>query len=393
MDAGIYITALEMVTPLGPDAGHSCAAFRAGILRMGELKNLNFLDKEMFGDPVQGHTIAFLPSGFVGSARALLMGCHALSGLLGKAPYLKQEKDNTGFFLNLSDYALPDRKHHLEKAFEAELERQFGVDDDPANPAISMEDTLPSKEWRRQHQGVLPKLLERCDLILPSSHQHLYFGGHTGVIYAIHDAMEAIRAGKYGRCIVGAIDSFIEPPVLEAGALTGMLKTQNNPSGFIPGEAAGFFLLEKQQDAVRKESQLMLLISDLALEKEKFDRFSEDPPLGKALYRALDRLLDSEKSLGDEVGCILCDLNGDIYRANDWGYALVRLQTKYSLGNLPMFLPAVGFGETGAATGVLSLGIMNAAFRNEECQGSAAILWLFSESGERGGLLVKILRS
>jgi len=394
MDSGICISDLEMVTPLGPDADHSCAAFRAGILRVGELKNFSFLDKEMFGGPIQGHAIAFLPPGFIGPAKALLMGCHVLKRLLQKGPHLRQGKDKTGMFLNLSDYILPDRKYRMEKAFEAELERQFGEDDDPAHPPISMETVLPSSAWKGQHQGLLTKLLERCDFVLPGAHQHLYFGGHTGVVHAIHDAAEAIRLGKYDRGIVGAIDSCIEPPVLEAGAITGILKTQKNPVGFIPGEAAGFLVLEKQQDAARRGNRTLLEISSLALEKEKFDRFSEDIPLGKALFRTLDQIIYSGTRSGDKVGFILGDLNGDVYRANDWGHALVRLNAKYPVGDLPMWLPAVGFGETGAATGVLSLGLMDAAFKKEECKKMpAALLWLSSETGEHGGILVKFSKS
>ena len=42
------------------------------------------------------------------------------------------------------------------------------------------------------------------------------------------------------------------------------------------------------------------------------------------------------------AGGLTGDLNGDPYRASDWGYALVRTLGPYGLGEVPLWVPAAG---------------------------------------------------
>ena len=77
---------------------------------------------------------------------------------------------------------------------------------------------LPSNKWREECSNLIPRLIASCDITIPSSNQCVYFGSHTGTINAIQDAIENIILGKFDRCIVGGIDSCIEPRFLVAAA-------------------------------------------------------------------------------------------------------------------------------------------------------------------------------
>ena len=88
----ICITGMGMVTSLGLDIAHSCAAARADLSRLSELKILNSIGDEIWGgEPVVGHTVAGIADGFVGTAKALMLGCYALKDLFAQRKLSKDE--------------------------------------------------------------------------------------------------------------------------------------------------------------------------------------------------------------------------------------------------------------------------------------------------------------
>jgi 3-oxoacyl-[acyl-carrier-protein] synthase-1 len=374
---GICITGLGMITSLGHDVATSCAAARAALTRSRELKVLNsFCDQEP--EPVMGHAVPLIAEGFVGLAKASMLGSYALKDLLARRPILANECDRTGIYINLSDQFILDAC--------AERPQMDGDETDED----SMEAwSLPSSAWAAECSNLIPRLLTHCAIPIPPANHRLYFSCHTGVITAIQDAIEQIASGIFDRCIVGGIDCCIEPRFLAVAIEMGFVKTSVTPAGFMPGEAAGFLLIERLERAQSRGVEIKSLIASAATGKDEIHRLSEESPRGVTLAETIERLFSRAPRPAQKVSLIIGDLNGDNFRAIDWGYALIRLQEQYKLGDLPIWLPALGFGETGAATGALAICMATRGFQRRYAPDGTILIWLSSDNGSKAAILLE----
>jgi 3-oxoacyl-[acyl-carrier-protein] synthase-1 len=109
------------------------------------------------------------------------------------------------------------------------------------------------------------------------------------------------------------------------------------------------------------------------------------------LAQAIEDVLTNLSHRINKLSFIIGDLNGDTHRSSEWGYALVRLQDRFRLGNLPLWLPSVSFGETGAAAGAIAVCIATKAFERRYAPGNIALVWLLSENGSRGAFCLNAL--
>lgn len=368
---------MGLVSSLGRDVATACAAARAGLSRPAELKSLSFQLRAEFGKetidgfpPVVGHSVPGIGAGFVGPARTVLLASAALDDLLAHGPLTGADLLRTGVHLNLSDFFIQDM------AVEREHQSAGGGTEPPPRP---------SQVWKQESQNLLPKILARCGLSIPAENQALYHGGHTGLVQALDEALIKLKSGRLDQCLVGAVESCIEPHFLEAAAAMEVLKTGDNPAGFMPGEAAGFLLLERVASG---GPAVQGLVVGTALAKDPCHQFSENPPLGRALEQAVKGALGKDGA-NERPAWVLGDLNGTERRALDWAYALLQIQGDYPLGELALWLPAVSFGETGAATGVLSICLIGRAFVRGYAPGDRALVCLASDNGNRGAILLR----
>ena len=78
--------------------------------------------------------------------------------------------------------------------------------------------------------------------------------GHAAGAMAVKAAWEAVRSGAAEFALAGGVDSYLEAETLEwleANDQVHSAGPENNPYGFIPGEAAGFVLLASAAAAER----------------------------------------------------------------------------------------------------------------------------------------------
>jgi 3-oxoacyl-[acyl-carrier-protein] synthase-1 len=61
--------------------------------------------------------------------------------------------------------------------------------------------------------------------------------------------------------------------------------------------------------------------------------------------------------------------------------------------DVPLWLPAASFGDTGAATGAVATCMAARAFERGYAPGDAALIGLSSESGERGAFGIAAARA
>jgi len=222
---------------------------------------------------------------------------------------------------------------------------------------------------------------------IPTENCHLSFGEHAGFAGALQIAADMVASGQLDRCLVGAADSLLDPEFLLAGAVSGLVKTSVNPTGFVPGEAAAFILVEKASEARHQGARPLASFLCGPLVRGAFDRFSEEPPDGVVLARAIRELLARQPQHSD-VALVIGDLNGDEYRARNWGNALVRLRNSHGLADAPMWIPALGFGETGSASGAVGLCLAARAIERGHLGRGAALTWLSDESGAGAAIMI-----
>ena len=254
---GCAIIEIGMVSALGLDADNACAAARAGLSRLQPLDVKNFVEEERWdGESIYGHCVPTLGHGFVGPGKAKLLGEYGLRNLLAKSGMAGLDGSKTGLHLFLSDYSVI-----------AEASRRDRAEED-AEDAASDEDTR--RQWVRHGPEILQAVVQRSNLNVAPESCRVSHGDHAGIIKVIEDACDALRSGELDSCIVGAIDSKVEPGYLEAAADLLMLRTENYPAGFLPGEAAAFMLLQRMDTSTPARNAVPIVATEFTKEAESY---------------------------------------------------------------------------------------------------------------------------
>jgi len=367
-----------MVTSLGPDAASSCAAARAGISRAGPLEDASVYDEES-GEliPVSGHC-AFATSGFSGLGRVVRLGQRAIQDLMSRVGAARADLGPLAVLC-----AVPGGYYWCERHRQ---DLQPVADSLPFDPqaAIDFENGERKEELRAS-------LVERLSMVSPiplsASLSRLYFGEQAVLAVALKDAIADLQSGKLSACLVGGIDSFVDPTMLPSLSTLGILKTPVEATGFMPGEAAGFALLETHQRAVRRGADILAVIEGPSVQRDDIQRFSDGPVRGRALAAAISETAGPYCGNGSSPGLLIGNLNGDTWRAREWGTAVVRLAP--CLRDAPLWTPVESFGEVGAATGAVALCVGVKAIQRGYAKTSTIVVWLSGDDGAKGSFLLR----
>jgi 3-oxoacyl-[acyl-carrier-protein] synthase-1 len=372
----VAVTAMGMVSAIGHDVVASAAAARAGLNepRPLEVMLAAFGKETRESRPkVAGHAVPGIGTGFAGAGKVIALGAAALRDLLSRRPLGPRELSAASIHLALSDQAILDAHHASTTGTRPS--------DDPGPPP-----RLPSVEWQEKSRRVIERLLRTAEIDVPERHRALVHGGNPGVADALRDAAALLRSGAVDRCLVGAIDSRVEPSFLLAADGLGVLRTNENPVGLIPGEAAAFVLLERAVDAQRHGIEALALLAGTGAAREPGGHFGDAPSTGRALSQACLSVLGGTPTFGGALSWMIGDLNGTERRAAEWGNALLRMQhAGVSLG-VPLWLPAWSFGDVGAASGAVAVCLAVRAFQRGYAPGPGVLIWLSSESGAAAAL-------
>ena len=215
--------------------------------------------------------------------------------------------------------------------------------------------------------------------------------GHAAGVLAIQAAQRELAAGIEEFHLVGGVDSYLDPETLEWLERCEQLHSAgptNNAWGFIPGEAAGFCLLASEAACLRYKMTVPCRILAAAVTREasliKTDTVCIGLGLTAAVRQVLTALPESVK-----VDRIICDQNGEAYRADEFGFMLVRLSEHFN-GGSDFLAPADCWGDVGAASVPLSVALAAAAAERGYAHGPHYLVWASSEGGERGAALVQL---
>ena len=219
-----------------------------------------------------------------------------------------------------------------------------------------------------------------------SSHTTVSSTGHAGVFGAVQSAAHAIATRRWSRAIVGAVDGYLDEFTLEWLHDTGRLKTEDNPKGFVPGEAAAFVVLETLSAVQARAGKALARLVGVGNTIESNSIYDKSPCTGDGLTGAIRSALEAAGA-ASSLALVVCDLNGERYRANEWGFAMSR---SFSAGSSPAVLwhPADCLGDCGAAAGVLNMVFGTLALARRCVTDGDVLVWGSSDDGERGAALL-----
>ncbi len=343
----VFVAALGASTPVGRDAWASAAAVRAGISGFTEHPYMT----DAVGEPLRVAMAPWLDPGCEGLDR--------IDALL--TPAIEQAAapmtEGSGAALRVAvAVGLPSARPGLPAGLEEALRSRI------------------SHRWPGRFAAVA---------LLPA--------GHAAGFMGLRAAWPRVASGEFDACILAGVESYLERDTLiwlEEGDQLHGAGPLNNAWGFIPGEAAGAVLLCRQEalDRLRVPPLAVVLGVGTAVEANRIK--TETVCIGEGLTAAFRQCLAGLPP-GVVVTDVYCDLNGETYRADEYGFASVR--TKEHFESVAEFsAPADCWGDVSAASAPLAMMLATIAGRKAYARGRYAFLWASSETGERGAGLLEL---
>jgi 3-oxoacyl-[acyl-carrier-protein] synthase-1 len=216
-----------------------------------------------------------------------------------------------------------------------------------------------------------------------------FCAGHAAGLIATQAAVAKLSHGSLDACVVAGVDSYIEPLTLEWLESCDQLHSAgplNNAWGFIPGEAGAALLLMRESIAQSLALDALAIVLGVGTAMEPKRIKTETVCIGEALTQAFRGALGSLPT-GIKVSDIYCDMNGEPYRADEFGFTALRTKECFaSAGDFTA--PADCWGDVSAAGGLLHLMLACVAAHKSYAKGPLAFAWASGEQGERAAALV-----
>lgn len=355
---GAVITAMGAVSSVGLDAATTCASIRAGLSRPETLVELEVLDiEEQVPVGVSGHPVSIVTFGFGGVGRWLQLAALALEDLCASAG-LPPAADTRFWSTTLCYVVVP----------------VLDV------PRFIME-PLCASDGAVESSFVRP-LLARVKGSFAPGRTILVSRGRIGVLEAVRLADEHFRQARFERVVVLAVDSLTDANTLAWLAENNRLKHDGNPVGLAPGEGAVALMLEAPRVATSRGAPTVGSLGAIEIDQDPQALFIGERSQGEALARAVSSVLTSDGGTLPYRTPTVTDLNGEEWRAQEYGYARVRVSRRAWDGD-GVELPASSVGDIGAAMTALQIVIACRSLARGYAAGDRV---LFTSSDEYGNV-------
>jgi 3-oxoacyl-[acyl-carrier-protein] synthase-1 len=349
----LAVTGASAFTAVGDDIVQTGTSIRAGIsgLRRQDTYETAGPDPEWDeGQPLISAPVRELDPHLDGPARLEALIARAIADLAASAALKRAEVQRGGLLLALPEVDPAVERWDLGRSFAPALARRTGL------------------AWK---------------------HVRVSTAGHAAVFELLGEASALLARGEIDVCVLAGVDSYLNVDRLAYLDAAYRIKSPRNLDGFVPGEAAAALLLEaagggsEGRDVGRAPRRAAGgVITALGLGREPETVRGDKPSSGAGLTQALRAAVGPEGA-----PWVLCDLNGESYRAFEWGIAAARLGARLGLVRR-LVLPALGMGDVGAATGAILVGAVLEAFRRGHAPADAATLWTSSDGPLRAAVRI-----
>ncbi|MFO0614658.1 MAG: hypothetical protein U0414_18880 [Polyangiaceae bacterium] len=345
---GVFVTGIGMYTALGEDRPSTCAALRSGIAALALTKRFPLLGPDPEWDPPEPIRAARLPTLPV-------------------------------------DLPAPERLRRMSIAAIGEAMRAAGIQRvDLPNTAVLV--ALPSEghavaSWRLDdfaHEIVREAGLSAVGLVEQRAN------GHAGVVELLHRAAEiAVDRRARRRVVVLGVDTYLARERVRELDAAGRLASERSPEGFSAGEGAVALVI----DGARTEKAPLARLTAFGFGHEADAYASERAPSGRGMEAAI---LAACSGLPEDakIAWMLSDLNGEPWRAMEWGAAVSRLGPRVD-DELELQHPADALGDVGCATGALLVAAAADALAEGYAPADIAFVSTAADAGARAVVRVE----
>lgn len=209
--------------------------------------------------------------------------------------------------------------------------------------------------------------------------------GRAGGLLAIGQAVLTIQGGLSEFVIAGGIDSYRDLFILGTLDREGRAKSESTLDGFIPGEAAAFLLLANTHTAAANGLPVMAHVTPIVTGFEPGHLYSSEAYRGDGLARTFQQLV-ARGDIDAPIAEVYSSMTGESHWVKEWGVAFMRSRGAFREGH-GMHHPADCFGETGAASGPLMVGLAALGI-NGRYRRSPALAYGSSDRGARAAMIV-----
>lgn len=346
MATSVHIVAIGARTSLGLQALPSAAALNAGISSMGDHPFMI----DQVGDPMPGALDSFIDPRVMGPERFLILAESALREACTLLENTKESLQRLPVYLGLPEY----------------------------RPGFNEQDAQEIQNGLRNLEQ-LPIQISEVKVLTE---------GHAAGLSALAVATEHIRKGVLEACLVGGVDSYFHPDTMEWLDENRQLVGTVSRSAFVPGEGAGFCLLMSTEVSKRLGLEVLAHVSGVAVGRESQLIKTSDTCLGEGLTATVKSAVAGLRS-GETINDIICDINGERYRGEEWGFVCLRLPQYFDTPTAYRS-PADCWGDTGAASGLLFVMLACQAAEGGYAKGPRTLLWASSEGGLRSTAVLEL---
>jgi 3-oxoacyl-[acyl-carrier-protein] synthase-1 len=349
MDDDIVITGVSVVCPVGHTARTAFTSVKAGIARISEPADLRFLDDRGKRQTAACGAVDGVSDGHRRFLRIYRMAVRAFTEVVAHAQLDAAQVERMPVFLAVAEPERPGWDARVETALMRRIKGALGL--------------------RHEASGTT-----------------VVRAGHAAAYLALAQAIAAITGGSAERAVVGGVDSYLDEFTLQWLNEMGRLKREVRPGGFVPGEGAAFFVVERRSAAVERQAGCYSTLRAVGNAFEDNGVYEKSACLGAGLTQAVNSAMAGAQAHGG-IGLIVCDLNGERHRANEWGLVMPRCLPS---GDTPtLWHPADGCGDTGAASGATNIVLATLALARGHA-GTQALTWGSSDDGERGAAVLAV---
>jgi 3-oxoacyl-[acyl-carrier-protein] synthase I len=342
----LHVVAIAARTPVGLNAESSAAAVRAGISRVMAQESM----VDLRGEPLRMACDGLLGTKVYGAARMHALAASAIAELTGKL------SASRGRLVRRIPWmlALPEPRPHWS-----------GNEVRVLAGALEREPSPAEQGWQ-----VTPMPL-----------------GHAAGIEGLRLAAMQIEAGAAELCVVGGVDTLFETDAVTTLDAKGKIAADGVRAGFPPGEAAAFVAVCSDRTRAALGLPSLAVVEGLGTAAEERPGASGALSLGAGLTQAVRTAFDalSSSEVADDV---YCDINGERWRTEDWGFAVLRMGRRLRQGGTYR-TAATQCGDVGAATAAWLCVLAVRAWQRRYATGPRALVVASSMASLRGAAVLR----
>jgi 3-oxoacyl-[acyl-carrier-protein] synthase I len=232
----------------------------------------------------------------------------------------------------------------------------------------------------RVHAGVR----EAC----PGATLELSARGAAAPAFALPKALEALGAGQVDAVLLGGVHTDYDPRRIARLDAAGRLVGAESLDALIPGEAAAFTVLTRDEIAQRTELPVLARLHDIGSGVERATPDNDESAFdAQGLTAAIRAASDTLKQDGLRVGWSLTDHAFEKARIAAWQTMVTRTHAIWGEPHV-VESPAQRLGHLGAAAMPLQIALAAEAWRRGYAPAEIAMAVAGSDAGERGAILM-----